>query len=112
MYHCIRVELFETTTWKWKLLDEVKLPYEESLRRMMKVSVNGSLHWLTWKRNVFAFDVKRESQCLFPLLLPISESNGNKDVRLTEYKGKLAMTWIDRESNFMEVWIMKDHDKK
>jgi hypothetical protein len=50
MYHCIRVELFELATWKWKLLDEVKLPYEESLRRMTKVSVNGSLHGLTWKK--------------------------------------------------------------
>jgi F-box interacting protein len=109
MYHCIRVELFESATWKWKLLDEVKLPHEESLHRMTKVSVNGSLHWLTWKRNVFAFDVKRESHCLFPLPLPASEGN---DVRLTEYKGKLAMTSIDRERNFMEVWIMEDHGKK
>jgi len=109
MYHCIRVELFESATWKWKLLDEVKLPHEESLHRMTKVSVNGSLHWLTWKRNVFAFDVKKESHCLFPLPLPASEGN---DVRLTEYKGKLAMTCIDRARNFMKVWIMKDHDRK
>jgi hypothetical protein len=28
MYHCIRLELFESTTWKWKLLDEVRLPHE------------------------------------------------------------------------------------
>jgi len=33
-------------------------------------------------------------------------------IRLVEYKGKLVMTWIDRESNFMEVWIMEDHDRK
>jgi F-box interacting protein len=110
--HCIRVELFESATWKWKLLDEVKLPHEESLHCMTKVSVNGSLHWLTWKRNVFVFNVKRESHCLFPLPLPTSEGNENKDVKLTEYKGKLTMTCIDRERNFMEVWIMKDHDRK
>jgi len=112
MYHYIRVELFESATRKWKLLDEVKLPHEESLHRMTKVSVNGSLHWLTWKRNVFAFDVKRESHCLLPLPLPASEGNDNKDVRLTKYKGKLVMTCIDRERNFMEVWIMEDHDRK
>jgi len=112
MYHCIRVELFESATWKWKLLDEVRLPHEESLHHMTKVSVNGSLHWLTWKRNVFTFDVTRERHCLFPLPLPASEENDNKDIKLTEYKGKLAMTCIDRESNFVEVWIMKDHDRK
>ena len=49
---------------------------------------------------------------MFPLPLLASEGNDNKDTRLTEYKGKLTMTWIDRESNFMEVWIMEDHDKK
>jgi F-box interacting protein len=94
MYHYIRVELFKSATWKWKLLDEVKLPHEESLHRMTKVCVNGSLHWLTWKRNVFVFDVKKESHCLFPLPLLASEGN---DVRLTEYKEKLATTFIDRE---------------
>jgi F-box interacting protein len=112
MNQCIRVELFESAIWKWKLLDEVKLPHEESLHRMTKVSINGSFHWLTWKGNIFAFDIKRESHCLFPLPLPTSKDNDNKDIRLTDYKGKLAMTYIDRERNFMEVWIMKDHDRK
>jgi len=68
--------------------------------------------WLIWKRNVFAFDVKRESHCLFSLPLPVSEGNDNKDIGLIEYKGKLVMTYIDKESNFMEVWIMKDHNRK
>ena len=66
---------------------------------MIKVFVNGSLHWLTWKRNVFAFDVTREHHFLFPLPLPAYEDNDNKDIRLTEYKGKLTMICIDRESN-------------
>jgi F-box interacting protein len=112
MYQCIRVELFESTIWKWKLLDEVKLPHEESLHHMTKVSVNGSFHWLTWKGNIFAFDIKRESHCLFLLPLPASEGNDNKDIILTDYKGKLVMTCIDMEKNFMEVWIMEDHDRK
>ena len=112
MYQCIRVELFESAIWKWKLLDEVKLPHEESLHHMTKVSVNGSFHWLTWKGNIFAFDIKRESHCLFLLPLPASEGNDNKDIILTDYKGKLVMTCIDMEKNFMEVWIMEDHDRK
>jgi F-box interacting protein len=112
MYHCIRVELFESAIWKWKLLVEVLLPHEESLHCMTKVYVTDSLYWLTWKRNVIAFEVKRESHCLFPLPLLASEDNDNKDIRLTEYKGKLSMTCIDRESNFIEVWIMKDYDRK
>ena len=49
---------------------------------MSKVFMNGSLHWLTWKRNVFVFDVKRERYCLFALPLPVSEVNDNKDILL------------------------------
>jgi hypothetical protein len=79
---------------------------------MKNVSVNDSLHWLTWKRSVFTFNVKRESRCLFSHLLSTSKGNVNKDIRLTEYKEKLVMTYINRKSNFMEVWIMEDHDKK
>jgi hypothetical protein len=44
MYHCIRVHLFDSATWKWKLLDEAKLPQDESSRHMTNISVNGSLH--------------------------------------------------------------------
>jgi hypothetical protein len=84
LYHCIRVELFDLKTWRWKLLDEVKLPQEESLYCMTKVFINCSLHWLTWKRNIFVFDVKRESYCLFLLPPPVYERNDNKDIVLAE----------------------------
>jgi hypothetical protein len=48
---------------------------------MINVSMNGSLHRLTWKRSVFAFDVKRESHCFFPYPLSAFEGNDNKDIR-------------------------------
>ena len=103
MYHCIRAELFDSKTWRWKLLDEVKLSQEESLYRMTKVFINDSLHWLTRKRNIFVFDVKRKSYCLFLLPPPVYECNDNKDIVLAEYEGKLIITCIDRDNDFMEV---------
>jgi len=112
MYHYIRVELFESTIWKWKLLDEVKLPQEESLCHLTNVSVNGSLHWLTWKRNIFVFYMKNESYCIFPFPLLVYEGNDSKYIGFVEYKGKLSMTCIDREGDFMEVWIMESCNKK
>jgi hypothetical protein len=59
----------------------MKLLQEESLHHMINVSMNGSLHRLTWKRSVFAFDVKRESHCFFPYPLSAFEGNDNKDIR-------------------------------
>jgi hypothetical protein len=49
---------------------------------------------------------------MFPLPLLASEDSDNKDMELVEYKGKLVMTYIDKESNLMELWIMKDHNRK
>jgi hypothetical protein len=122
IYHCIKVELFESATWEWKLFDEMKLLQEESLHRMINVSMNGSLHRLTWKRSVFAFDVKRESHCLFPYPLSASEGNDNKDIRKgfspwmlpilaqlrhQEQKAQLvhcSKTWFSRRNNPDEMW--------
>jgi F-box interacting protein len=64
------------------------------------------------EESFLAFNVKRESQCLFPLPLLASKDSDNKDMELIEYKGKLVMTCIDKESNFMELWIIKDHNRK
>ena len=49
---------------------------------------------------------------MFPLPLLASKDSDNKDMELIEYKGKLVMTCIDKESNFMELWIIKDHNRK
>jgi len=112
-YHCVRCELFDSKTWKWKQLEEVKLPQTELLSRNTNVSVNGSLHWLTWKRNdIFAFHVNKESYSMFSLPLPVSEDNKSKDIALVRYKGKLAITSIGREDSFMELWVMENYDRK
>jgi hypothetical protein len=42
----------------------------------------------------------------------IFKGNDGKDVELVKYKGKLAMTCIDRESDFMEVWIMESYNER
>lgn len=72
--------------------------------------MNGSLHWLTYKRNIFTFDVKREIYCLFPPPPPISEGNDRNDIGLVEYKRQLVMTCIDRKNDSIEVWIMESYN--
>ena len=79
------------------------MPQDESICHMTKVSVNGSLHWFTWKRNIFSFEVKKESYCLFLLPPLVYKCNDSKDIGLTEYEGKLFIICIDRESGFMKV---------
>ena len=79
------------------------MPQEKFLCRMIKISMNGSLHWLTWKRNIFVFDVKIESYFFFPFVSPAFKGNDSKDIGLVEYKEKLVLTYIDRESDFMKI---------
>jgi len=112
LYHFIRAELFDSKAWRWKLLDEVKLPQEESLYRVTKVFMNSSLHWFTWNRNIFEFYVKIESYYLFSFPPPVFKGIDNKDIRLVKYKGKLAIPCTDRENDFMIVWVIDNYNGK
>ena len=53
-----------------------------------------------------------KSHCLFPLPLPSFKGIDNKDIKLVKYKEKFAMTCINRESNFIEVWIIKSYNER
>jgi len=53
---------------------------------------------------------KRESYCLLPLPPPASKGNDSYDIGLVEYEGKLVMTYINKESDFMKVWTMKSYN--
>jgi phosphopantetheine adenylyltransferase len=77
---------------------------------MIEVSINGSLHWLTWKRNIFTSDVKKWELLFVSTFFTTSKSNDINDIRLVEYKEKLNITCIDKESDFKKVWIMKSYN--
>jgi hypothetical protein len=49
---------------------------------------------------------------MFSLPSLVYEGNNNKDIGIVKYEGKLVMTCIDRENDFMEVWIMKDYNER
>jgi len=111
-YYWVRCELFDSKTWTWKQLDEVKLQNHESLSRKPAVSVSGSLHWLTWvENNIFAFHVSKESYSMFSLPLSVSHDNKGKDIELVEYMGKLAVTCIGKDESSMELWVMENYGK-
>ncbi|KAB5519322.1 hypothetical protein DKX38_023641 [Salix brachista] len=111
-YYRVRCELFDSKTWAWKQLDEVKLPNHESFSHKPAVSVSGSLHWLTWVKNsIFAFHVNKESYSMFSLPLSDSEDNKGKDIELVEYMGKLAITCIGKDESSMELWVMENYGK-
>ncbi|KAG5237750.1 F-box protein [Salix suchowensis] len=109
-YCRFRCELFDSKTWMWRQLDEVKLPNHGSFSRKPAVSVSGSLHWLTYvQNNIFAFHVNKESYSLFSLPLSDSEDDKGKDIALVEYMGKLAITCIGKDKSYMELWVMENY---
>ncbi|KAB5538963.1 hypothetical protein DKX38_016496 [Salix brachista] len=109
-YYRVRCELFDSKTWMWRQLDEVKLPNHGSFSRKPAVSVSGSLHWLTYvENNIFAFHVNKESYSMFSIPLSDSEDDKGKDIELVEYMGKLAITCIGKDKSYMELWVMKNY---
>ncbi|CAK7352520.1 unnamed protein product [Dovyalis caffra] len=93
-YNRARCEFFDPKTWTWKQLQEVKLPKPGLLVTscMRSISACGSLDWLTWENNVFAFHVKEERYSMFSLPLPVKD----KDIELVEYEGKLGLICVSR----------------
>jgi hypothetical protein len=49
---------------------------------------------------------------LLPLPPPASKGNDSYDIGLVEYEGKLVMTYINKESDFMKVWTMKSYNER
>lgn len=109
-YHCIRCELFDSNTWRWKELEEVKLS-QKSHFIIQQRYLCSSLHWLIWKRNIFVFDVKMKSYSLLQMPPSVSKDNDKKDIELVEYEKKFVITCMDEINDFMEVWVLEDYNR-
>ncbi|GMN53035.1 hypothetical protein TIFTF001_022175 [Ficus carica] len=111
LYTNIRCEIFDSTTWKWKLLPEnyIKLPFCESLAtHEPSVSASGFFYCPTTRRRLIAFDWEKETWEVFGLPQPFCE---DRSVQLVEYEGRLGLIRTAR-SECMEVWAMKNYRKK
>ncbi|CAN1833830.1 F-box protein At5g41720 [Linum perenne] len=113
-------EVFDSERWRWKVLDEkVKLVRSgEYIESRLPVSARGSLHWLTDKGRVLAFDGGSERWESFPIP---NRKRTMRNVRrhwfdtrlgLTEYQGKLGLVLINHKSCLIRLWVLENYSEK
>ncbi|KAJ8750836.1 hypothetical protein K2173_016017 [Erythroxylum novogranatense] len=106
-YYFLRCEVFDSDTWAWKELEDVKLQYGEFLAFRPPVPARGSLHWVTTGNNVLGFDPNNETHTIFSLPEAIIEdSDSQESEELVPYEGKLGFI-RNRKDSCMELWVME-----
>ncbi|KAL1226108.1 hypothetical protein V5N11_010432 [Cardamine amara subsp. amara] len=96
-------EVFDSDTFMWKRIKNMRLPKTDGLIRPKPVEAYGCLHWQTWNNNVVRFCPKTEVWSNFPL------PNLGEFPALVNYEGKLGVVrrWIDySETN--RLWVLKN----
>ncbi|VVB08585.1 unnamed protein product [Arabis nemorensis] len=103
-------EVFDSDSFAWKRLDDVKLPKGEFLMiSSVSISNNRFLHWLTTsQKNVFRFCMETERWSLLPLPNHLASSNR---IILANHEGKLGIIVWKRENGeyFTWTWVLDSH---
>ncbi|KAJ8750958.1 hypothetical protein K2173_016139 [Erythroxylum novogranatense] len=98
-----KCEVFDSDTWAWKELEDVKLQHGEILAFRPPVPARGSLHWVTTGNNVLGFDPNKETHTIFSLP---EDSDCHESEELVPYEGKLGFI-RNRKDSCMELWVME-----
>ncbi|VVB09538.1 unnamed protein product [Arabis nemorensis] len=103
-------EVFDSDSFAWKRLDDVKLPKGEFLTiSSVPVSNNRFLHWLTTsKKNVFRFGMETERWSLLSLPNDVDSSDR---IILANHEGKLGIIVWERKNGeyFTGTWVLDGH---
>ena len=111
-YKRFHSEIFDSDSWAWKQLDDLMLSYNEFFNSKPAISAYNGLHWLTCngdKNNILSFNQDKESWELISLPDSLCGREHWYPVNLAEYEGKLALIYMRRDIDSVEVWIMKDY---
>ncbi|KAI4364278.1 hypothetical protein MLD38_020392 [Melastoma candidum] len=99
-------EVFDSETWKWKKLGDIKLSRDYYMCHFgKKVTVSGTTCvLLSCPDRIFMFDLIKETWII--LSLPFEKVDVDEWIDLVKVEGKLGV--LRRDSADNELWLMKD----
>ncbi|GMI97795.1 hypothetical protein like AT1G64295 [Hibiscus trionum] len=104
-------EIFDSDIWAWKQLDDLNLPDSQSLKDYRHaISVCGRLYWITLiqdEYNILIFDQDKEN---WAVNLAVPDPCKNRvlyEVKLSVCGGKVAILGKRRDSETVEVWVLR-----
>lgn len=108
-YYTYRSEIFDSKTWRWRRMQDLKLPSSEIISdRSPSICIGNSIYCLTSEGNVLTFSEHDESFHTFSLPEHVRSSYQSK--RLVEYEGRLGFT-VFTDDYSLELWLIKDGAK-
>lgn len=107
-YNNVRCEIFDSETWAWRQLDNIRLPCGVLLTGTKPgVSASGKVNWLLTNNQIFAFDLGKESFEIITLPSPISEYSNNS-IQIVEYEGRLGLICVEKDEECTELWVVDE----
>ncbi|KAJ7955956.1 F-box protein [Quillaja saponaria] len=106
-YCVLHCEIFDSTSWVWKRLEDVRFPFCSGLVYNPVVLACGTrFHWLRSDNQVFVFDVEKEDWTVFGLPNLACLENNKK---LVQYEGRVGLVYKESESQCMELWVVEEY---
>lgn len=108
-------ELFDSKTWRWKLLDDMKSCSGSVVSHSPAVFASGSAHWKMGDGvSIYAFDFYSETWSKIDM--PDMRNNDKAttwNTQLVEYEGKLGiMQEFNKPEYSTEIWVMENYSHK
>ncbi|KAK8991394.1 hypothetical protein V6N11_062409 [Hibiscus sabdariffa] len=103
-------EIFYSDVWFWKQLDDLILPDSQSLQdQRHAISVCGRLYWITliqYEYGILIFDQDKENWEVNQVP-DLCKNRLFYDIKLSVYGGKVAIMGKRRDTETVEVWVLK-----
>ncbi|XP_059636088.1 F-box protein At5g49610-like [Cornus florida] len=115
-YYNYGCEIFDSQTWRWKELQDIRLPNGVLiLTRESPVILRGAIHWRITNNSVLKFFINKEIYTIFSLPKPICDDEDDRlcqHKKLVEYRGQLGFICEFPPNGELGLWILKNGEKK
>ncbi|GMJ11772.1 hypothetical protein like AT1G64290 [Hibiscus trionum] len=106
-----KCEIFYSRIWSWKQLDDLNLPDSQSLQDYRHaIFVCGRLYWITLiqdEYNILSFDLGKENWAVNMAVPDPCKNRVLYEVKLSVCGGKVAIMGKRRDSETVEVWVLR-----
>ncbi|KAI3879463.1 hypothetical protein MKX03_014083 [Papaver bracteatum] len=103
-YHC---EIFDSVTWAWKRSADVETN-GSLVHTFGGVYINGCLHWINYRREIYVFSIEQEKWNAIIRLPPdIVESELHFRYLLILIDGKIGVLISSKE--WTELWVLENY---
>ncbi|KAI3801214.1 hypothetical protein L1987_29318 [Smallanthus sonchifolius] len=107
-YTTYRCDIFDSTTWEWRSLNQVNLPYGVFLTNPQPITKSGSIYMLLTNNDILKFDAYSERWKVFSSPIPYDQFDTSMPLmELVKYGGRLGLACkLPNSNGRWEIWVL------